>query len=88
MCNDFLHKASKIIIIERDYQTKNKKKLYDFFDYKIMPAIVAVSHDANAPPNIAFVTSFARSLLRPGAIPPIPPSCIPIEPKFAKPHNA
>ena len=53
-----------------------------------MPAIVAVNHDAKAPPNIAFVTSFARSLLRLGAIPPIPPNCMPIEPKFAKPHNA
>ena len=74
MRNDFLRKASKIIIIERDYQTKNKKKIIRFFDYKIMPAIVAVNHDAKAPPNIAFVTSFARSLLRPGAMPPIPPN--------------
>ena len=39
-----------------------------------MPAIVAVNHDAKAPQNIAFVTSFARSLLRPGAMPPIPPN--------------
>ncbi len=34
MRNDFLRKASKIIIIERDYQTKNKKKLYDFLTIK------------------------------------------------------
>ena len=74
MRNDFLRKASKIIIIERDYQTKNKKNLYNFFDYKIMPATVAVNHDAKAPPNIAFVTRVARSLLRLGAIPPMPPN--------------
>ena len=47
----FLRKASKIIIIERDYQIKNKKKFIRFFDYKIMPAIVAVNHDAKAPPR-------------------------------------
>ena len=88
MRNDFLRKASKIIIIERDYQVKNKKKIRLFSDYKSKPAIVAVNQDAKAPPIIAFVTSRARSPLRLGAIAPIPPNCIPIEPKFAKPHRA
>ena len=53
-----------------------------------IPAIVAVNHDANAPPNIALVTNLAKSFFLSGAIDPIPPSCMPIDAKFAKPHNA
>ena len=49
--------------------------------------MVAVNHEANAPPIIALVTNFAKSFLRSGAIEPIPPSCIPIDAKLAKPHN-
>ena len=39
-----------------------------------MPAIVAVNQEARAPPNIALVTSLAKSFFRSGAIAPIPPS--------------
>ena len=52
------------------------------------PAIDAVSQEANAPPIIAFITKFERSLRRSGAIDPIPPNCMPIDPKFANPHKA
>jgi len=38
-----------------------------------IPAIVAVSQDASAPPNMAFKPSFAKSCFRSGAMPPIPP---------------
>ena len=40
-----------------------------------MPAIVAVSQDASAPPNIALVTSLDKSFFLSGAIDPIPPNC-------------
>ena len=53
-----------------------------------MPAIVAVVHDAMAPPIIALKPTLARSLLRPGAIAEIPPIWMPIEEKLAKPHSA
>ena len=48
----------------------------------------AVIKDANAPPIIALKTSSEISFFRSGAIPPIPPNCIPIEPKLANPHKA
>ena len=48
----------------------------------------AVNHEARTPPIIALSTKFDRSLLRSGAIAPIPPNCMPIEPTFAKPHKA
>jgi len=35
MRNDFLRKAPQIIIIERDYQVKNKKKLGYFLTIKV-----------------------------------------------------
>ena len=35
MRNDFLRKASQIIIIERDYQVKNKKNLGYFLTIKV-----------------------------------------------------
>ena len=35
MRNDFLRKASQIIIIERDYQAKNKKFLGYFLTIKV-----------------------------------------------------
>ena len=50
--------------------------------------MVAVNHDANAPANMALVTNFARSFFLSGAIAPMPPNSIPIDAKFAKPHNA
>ena len=40
----------------------------------IIPAILAVSHEAKAPANMALTAIFARSLRRPGANAPIPPN--------------
>ena len=50
--------------------------------------MVAVSHDASAPPNIALRPTFARSERRSGASALMPPIWMPIEPMFANPHNA
>jgi len=56
--------------------------------HRNIPAIVAVIHDANAPPSMARGASRARSGLRSGASGEIPPIWMPIEAKFAKPHRA
>ena len=50
--------------------------------------MVAVSHDAIAPPNIVLRPNCAISFLLSGAIPPIPPSCMTIEAKFANAQRA
>ena len=50
--------------------------------------MVAVSHEANAPPIIALSAIADRSPLLLGAIPPIPPNWIPIEPKLENPQRA
>ena len=52
------------------------------------PAIHAVIKHANVPAINARNTCFANTLLLQGASELIPPSCTPIEPKFAKPHKA
>src|SRR5215204_592835 len=52
------------------------------------PAIVAVMKLASVPANIARKPSLARSCRRVGASPPMPPICMPIELKFAKPQSA
>ena len=56
--------------------------------YSRNPAIVAVSHDAMAPPNIAFKPTLARSPRRSGARALMPPIWMPMEEKLAKPHSA
>ena len=43
---------------------------------------------ANVPPINAFTPKAARSERRSGASAPIPPICMPIDMKLAKPHNA
>ena len=48
----------------------------------------AVNQEAIAPPSIALKTILDKSFFRSGAIEPIPPNWIPIEPKFANPHKA
>ncbi len=53
-----------------------------------MPAIVAVSQEAIAPPNIALSPTLARSDLRPGATAAMPPIWMPIEEKLANPQSA
>ena len=52
------------------------------------PAIQAVRKQATFPHIIALTTIFARSGFLVGASAPIPPSVIPMEPKFANPHKA
>jgi len=56
--------------------------------HRSIPAIVAVSQEASAPPSIALSPIRASSDLRPGATAEIPPSWIPIDEKLAKPHRA
>ena len=51
-------------------------------------AIFAVKNEAKVPANKALNPNDAISPRRFGAIPPIPPSKIPIEPRLAKPHKA
>ena len=53
-----------------------------------IPAIVAVSQEASAPPIMALIPNFAKSDLRSGAIAPIPPIWMAIELKLANPHKA
>jgi len=48
----------------------------------------AVIKQATFPAIIARSTTLAMSDFRCGAITPNPPNIMPIEPKFAKPHNA
>ena len=52
-----------------------------------MPAIVAESSDARAPPINAFIPNSESVFLWLGANEPIPPIWIPIDEKFANPHN-
>ena len=52
-----------------------------------MPTIVADKRDANVPANKALIPNSESSFLLLGAREPIPPIWIPIEAKFAKPHN-
>ena len=52
-----------------------------------MPAMVAEIKDAILPPISAFIPNFDKVLRCPGANDPIPPIWIPMEAKFAKPHN-
>ena len=52
------------------------------------PAIVAVMNAASEPPIIARRPSWARSRMRRGAMPPMPPSWMPMLAKLAKPHRA
>ena len=61
---------------------------FRYSDYRSSPATVAVSHDARAPPNIALRPSFANADRRLGATAAMPPSWMPIDEKFAKPHRA
>ena len=52
-----------------------------------MPAIVADSSDARAPPINAFIPNSESVFLWFGASEPIPPIWIPIDEKFANPHS-
>jgi hypothetical protein len=52
------------------------------------PAIVADIMVANVAAITALNPSLEISACRSGAIPPMPPICIAMELKFAKPHNA
>ena len=52
-----------------------------------MPATVAVMKVAMEPTIIALSPSFARSCRRVGAMPEIPPICMAMEEKFAKPRS-
>ena len=53
-----------------------------------IPAMVPVINAASVPASIALNAIFARSPRLEGAMPPMPPSWMPIEPKFANPHSA
>jgi len=53
----------------------------------IIPAIVAEIRDAIDPPIRAFIPNLDKVLRCPGAREPMPPICIPIEAKFAKPQS-
>lgn len=54
----------------------------------ILPATQAVIRQANVPANNARNANAARSDFLLGANGPNPPSCIPIDEKFEKPHKA
>src|SRR3954453_9362709 len=56
--------------------------------YRSIPAIHADMKLANVPTSIALKPSFARSDLREGASPPMPPIWIAIELRLANPHSA
>ena len=49
--------------------------------------MVADIKEAIVPPIKAFIPNSDNTFLCPGAKEPIPPICIPIDAKFAKPHN-
>src|ERR1035441_2571653 len=53
-----------------------------------IPAIAAEIRLAMVPASIARTPNCARSLRRSGTSAPMPPICIPIEPRFANPHSA
>ena len=50
--------------------------------------MLAVIHEASAPPIIARRPNRAKSVRRLGAMPVKPPICMAIDGKFANPHNA
>lgn len=52
------------------------------------PARLAVMRVVTVPANRARRMSWERSPIRVGAIAPIPPSCMPIELRLAKPQSA
>src|SRR5688500_2791209 len=52
------------------------------------PTMMAVTKLASVPARIARKPRRARSLRRVGASAPMPPICMPIDAKFAKPHSA
>jgi hypothetical protein len=52
-----------------------------------MPIMEAESNPANVAPSSALKPYLASKCLWLGAIPPIPPICIPTEAKLANPHN-
>src|SRR6476646_9484358 len=56
--------------------------------YNSMPAMQADMKLASVPTNMAFNPSRARSDLREGASAPMPPICMAIELRLAKPHSA
>ena len=60
----------------------------DKYSYINIPATQAVMKHATDPVSIAVTDSCAKSDLRPGAIELSAPTWIPIEPRFANPHNA
>ena len=51
-------------------------------------AIEALIRLAIVPASMARTPSLARSFLRSGTSAPMPPICMPIDPRFAKPHKA
>ena len=53
----------------------------------IIPAIVAEINEAIDPPIRAFMPNLESCVRCPGASDPIPPICMPIEAKFAKPQS-
>src|SRR5580698_1508657 len=55
---------------------------------KNIPAIDALIKLAMVPASMALTPNLAKSFLRSGTNAPMPPICIPMEPRFAKPHNA
>jgi hypothetical protein len=70
------------------FQNYINKLLTFFLVYPIIiPAIVAEINDAIVPPIKAFIPNFDNVFLCPGAKDPIPPIWIPIDAKFANPHN-
>src|SRR3954453_7302021 len=56
--------------------------------YRSIPAIQADMKFARVPTIIALNPNLAKSDLRDGASPPMPPICIAIELRFAKPQSA
>jgi len=54
----------------------------------IIPAMLAVINEAIVPPTRAFNPNWERVVRCLGAIALIPPICIPIEAKLAKPQSA
>ncbi|MND04750.1 hypothetical protein D3C83_251640 [compost metagenome] len=50
--------------------------------------MIAVTKFASVPASIARMPRRARSPRRVGASAPMPPICMPIDAKLAKPHNA
>ena len=62
--------------------------LLRFPGHTMAPAMAAVMKAAIDPPTMALSPRRERSFRRFGAIPPIPPICMAMEEKFAKPESA